>query len=256
MKRAILSSDNNPDYLSLIPITCFSWARLGYAPMVHLVGVAADMQRVLEKYSTAATFYPVIPIEGMRNSTTAQVLRLLPEETWNPDDIMITGDADMLICKDIFGTEGELVSYGYDLTGRSELPICYVKATVAKWREFMKVTGGMTMQEFLGNELWNRAKSDQWESYWSVDQQLLTQRAREYGMDKITFVDRGFSGPISANRWDRYSWHIKPADIIDVHVIRSPLANWDKITGMCTQLWPEDNWAWLADFKEEFEKVI
>lgn len=262
MKYAVISSDANTDYLFYLPLTCFSWARLGYTPVVWLAGDDDfELPEAIKKNSFGAEFkYFCGPATTVKESTCAQVIRLFPDPTWNDDDIMITGDADMLVCKDIFTQdvrEGQIISYGYDLTGRSELPICYVKAMVGKWREMMKIKPGTTVQEFIG-EFWDDAKSPDWNRYWSVDQKLLTARAKAYGYDKIIFVDRGFAGPIAANRWDRYCWDKVPDDIIDVHMLRSPLheERWPLVKDMVKRLWPDDNWEWLEDYKKEFENIL
>jgi hypothetical protein len=243
MKYAILSTDNNPDYYSLLPLTCHSWMEIGYKPIVLHVG---EMPESVEM-NTKGLFYKIPSVKGVKDSTVAQIARLFAPNfvQFEDYDVLITGDADMLVMKDIFTHHGEIVSYGYDLTGRSELPICYLKATVAKWKELMQSNG------YLGlPDLPEKAYSQTWEDYWSVDQQLLTQRAKEYGFDKITFVDRGFAGPIAANRWDRYCWDKKPDDIIDVHMVRGP-SRWTELTEMAKTLWPDRNWDWMADFKKE-----
>lgn len=242
MKYSILSCDNNPDYYSLLPLTCHSWARLGYTPVVLYVGSLPEGVKAACKQ---AEFYYVAPVAGVKDSTVAQISRLFASAfMWCTDnDILITGDADMLVMKDIFTHDG-LISYGFDLTGKSDLPICYIKTTVAKWRELMKPSDNFK------DDIPRKAYSQVWEDYWDTDQKLLTQRAREYGFDKITFVDRGLAGPISANRWDRYCWDKKPDDIIDVHMLRGP-ANWERLIDMAKTLWPDDNWEWMRDFKKE-----
>lgn len=260
MKYAMLSSDSTLDYLALLPITCFSWSRLGYSPEVILVNVPYAYHKIIQKYSPKNTrFLPFGTFPGIKDSTAAQVLRLLHPTGYAPDDIVITGDADMLVMKDIFNDNGEICSYGFDLTGRSEIPICYVKATAMKWRELMQVKPGQSrLKEFLGEFEW-RAKSEKWEEYWSVDQQLLTSRAFAYGLDKITFIDRGHGAHgLPIGRWDRYKWDSVPDDIIDVHMPRSPLSNWGQVVQMCNRLWPtpgSHEWDWLYAYYNELVGV-
>lgn len=239
MKYAILSTDNNPDYYSLLPLVCYSWRKIGYEPIIIGYGNPMNLD-----YGGRSMSYTGQPVEGVKNSTLAQLSRLFASSLYpyfKPDDILITGDADMLIAKDIFthdASQGHIISYGYDLTGRSEIPICYVKATAAKWRELM---GEFTIPE--------KAYSERWEDYWSVDQQLLTQRAHQYGMDKITFIDRGNQNKhgLPTGRWDRHDWAHIPADIIDVHMKRN---DWNAQIEVFNRLWPGEDYSFITKFKE------
>ena len=240
MKYVILSTDNNPDYYSLLPLVCHSWKKIGYTPVVIAVSLPDHVYDILH-LQCGGFFIPTKPIEGIKSSTVAQLLRLFAHKHFQPEDILLTADADMVIARDIFThdvSQGQIVSYGYDLTGRSELPICYVKATAAKWRELM---GEFTIPE--------KAYSERWEDYWSVDQQLLTQRAREYGMDKITFIDRGNQNKhgLPTSRWDRFDWAHIPDSIIDVHMKRN---DWDAQVQVAEKLWPGEDHSFITKFRE------
>lgn len=242
MKYAILSTDNNPEYYSLLPLVCYSWQKVGYLPAIIFVNVPEQTRNVI--LDAADALRTVLgPHEGVKDSTIAQVQRLFEWMKCQPDDILVTGDADMVIAKDIFTHEGDIVSYGYNLTGRSEIPICYVKATAAKWKELM---GEFTIPP--------KAYSDKWEDYWSVDQQLLTQRAHEYGMNRITFVDRGNQNKhgLPTGRWDRFDWAHIPDDIIDVHMKRN---DWDAQIQVFQRLWPGEDYSFILKFRDELAAI-
>lgn len=236
MKYAILSTDNNPDYYSLLPLVCYSWRKIGYEPIIIYVNVPNFYERIHRH--CGGFYYNLDSDGGVKDSTLAQLYRLfMAWKGFQDDDILLTADADMVIAKDIFTHEGDIVSYGYDLTGRSEIPICYVKATAAKWRELM---GEFTIPP--------KAYSDKWEDYWSVDQQLLTQRAHEYGMGRITFIDRLHNHPrgLPTGRWDRACWEIIPDDIVDVHMKRN---SFEAQLEVFKRLWPNDDYSFLIEFK-------
>lgn len=243
-KYAILSTDNNPDYYSLLPLVCHSWRKIGYEPVILSVGLPDDVYDTLGHCKCWVA--PQQRVEGVKDSTLAQFYRLFAFNNLKPDDIYITADADMVIARDIFThdvSQGQIVSYGYDLTGRSELPICYVKAAAAKWRELM---GEFHIPE--------KAYSERWEDYWSVDQQLLTQRAREYGMERITFVDRLHNHPrgLPTGRWDRACWDVIPNEVIDVHMKRN---DFDAQLQVFKHLWPNDNYSFLIDFNNAIRSI-
>lgn len=242
-KYCVLSTDNNPSYYELLPLVCYSWKKTGYTPVVYYIG---DIPSAVIKFSNCM-FYRLKAAENVKDSTLAQLSRLFAHETAGPNNILITADADMVIARDIFThdvSQGQIVSYGFDLTGRSEIPICYVKATAAKWRELM---GEFTIPD--------KSYSDKWEDYWSVDQQLLTQRAGEYGMDRITFIDRGNQNKhgLPTGRWDRHDWSHIPDDIIDVHMKRN---DWDAQTQVFERLWPGEDHSFITKFKEALDGVV
>lgn len=237
-KYCVLSTDNNPDYYRLLPLACHSWRKIGYEPVIIFVNVPDEIMHTILDACPAAYRTVLGPHEGTKDSTIAQVQRLFEWMKMAPDDIMITSDADMVIAKDIFNCNDGFTNYGFDLTGRSELPICYNIATAAKWRELM---GEFHIPE--------KAYSERWEDYWSVDQQLLTQRAREYGMEKITFVDRGNNGyrGLPTGRWDRFAFEQVPAEIIDVHMPRN---SWEAQIQVAERLWPGEDHSFITKFRE------
>lgn len=238
MKYAILSTDNNPDYYSLLPLVCYSWLKIGYIPVIIFVNVPIEVRNKILDACPFTLRTTLSSHKGVKDSTIAQVQRLFEWMKCWPEDMLITADADMVIAKDIFTHEGDIVSYGYDLTGRSELPICYVKATAAKWKELM---GEFTIP--------SNAYSEDWNLYWSVDQQLLTQRAHEYGINRITFVDRGNQNKhgLPTGRWDRHDWAHIPDDIIDVHMKRN---SWEAQIEVFQRLWPGEDYSFILKFRE------
>lgn len=256
-KYCVLSTDNNPDYFSLLPLVCYSWNKIGYQPVVIAAGEIKSIETIFRfVVDQEGCLLTLNSVSGVRDSTLAQLSRLfsydlrfkiLPNAFYNNDDILITADADMVIASDIFThdvSQGQIISYGYDLTGRSELPICYVKATAAKWRELM---GEFTIQQ--------KAYSDKWEDYWSVDQQLLTQRAHEYGMSRITFIDRGNQNKhgLPTGRWDRHDWAHIPDNIIDVHMKRN---DWQAQIDVFQRLWPGEDYSFILKFKEALNEQV
>lgn len=263
-KYVILSTDDNVDYYSLLPITCYSWKKLGYIPIVVMVFDTAKKNRYIQfpnVYLKEEIIQPITSIKGVKDSTAAQISRLFAATLpyINDEDIIVTGDADMVIgdfdfCD--FTDEGKIVSYGFDLTGHSELPICYVMAKKKQWIELMQIkesNGDLNTE--IERQLPEKAYSDKWEDYWSVDQQLLTQRAKEYGFENILFVNRGTdqnNHGLPYGRWDRHKWENIPAEIVDVHMVRN---NLDAQVKVFETLWPEDNITWLKEFHEQLKQL-
>lgn len=238
-KKVILSTDNNIEYLALLPLVTYSWVKLGYSPVILTVNVSAVNLTALKAYCINSEFIEIQPIDGVKDSTVAQLARLF--QGYDSDDILISSDADMIIAKDIFApviSGDQIISYGFDLTGKSELPICYIQSTARKWKQF--IGEWVTPQS---------AFSQDWNFYWSVDQQLLTQRAHSYGMDKITFIDRGNQNKhgLPTGRWDRHDWAHIPDTIIDVHMKRG---EWDAQYQVAERLWPGEDHSFITKFRE------
>jgi hypothetical protein len=245
MKYVALSTSNNPDYYNLLPLVCYSWQKIGYDPIIIHVNVPDDVIKVLQQFcpGTAWPGQPNELSEKIKDSTVAQVSRLFVHRLMNDEDTLIIGDADMVQAKDIFTHEG-VVSYGYDLTGRSEIPMCYVKAPVSEWK---KIIGSTTILDLP------KAQAEKWEDYWNTDQELLTRRMKEYGFDKVTFIDRGNNGPggLPTGRWDRHGW-VKPAEIIDVHMKRN---DWDAQFEVFKTLWPGEDYSFIEKYKETINAI-
>lgn len=246
MKYAALSTDNNPDYYNLLPLVCYSWQKIGYTPVIIHVNLPDNVLQVLQQYCHGAKWIGQnneMP-DRVKDSTVAQVARLFVHRLLQDDDILIIGDADMVIAKDIFQHDG-VVSYGYDLTGRSEIPMCYVKAPVREWRQ---IIGNTVIQDLP------KAQADRWEDYWNTDQELLTRKMKEYGFEWVTFVDRFHQHPrgLPTGRWDRACWDAIPSEIIDVHMRRNAL---DSQIQVFKHLWQNDDYSILLNFDNAIRSI-
>lgn len=248
-KYVVLSTDNNPDYYSLLPLVCHSWRKIGYTPFILFVNVPYQTVDIIMRACPEAKHQNYCGAEGVKDSTVAQILRLWSWGLFQEDDIMLTSDADMVIAKGIFACNDGFTSYGFDLTGRSEIPICYNIAKVSVWKQVIY------KDNELGFDFPAKAYSEKWEDYWSVDQQLLTQRAGEYGMEKITFVDRGNQNKhgLPTGRWDRHDWAHIPDDIIDVHMKRG---DWNAQIQVFERLWPGEDHSFITKFKEALDGAV
>lgn len=262
---AILSCDTNPAYLSCIPIVCKSWELQGFDVYVSLVSnkpleEARKEAAVIVKYlgSVLGGFEKNIEYNPVNPALFTQCIRLYETVNFLLDDrYLILGDADMFIASSFLYRDFDKVnSFGHDLTGFGEVPMCYVGMYASKWREVMGTDG---MEKDLANH--TLYKSSDWYECWGSDQQILTAKLKAYGFDKVNFINRGHDNRNSGlplGRLDRYNWVYPTSEIHDVHMMRNPLSdeNFPKITEMCQRIYPTEDWSWLHDYRKEFNEAL
>jgi hypothetical protein len=264
---AIISSDGNPNYLSLLPIVCKSWELQGFDTLP--IVLITDYQQVdrtrdfLERWMACKPqiWYPRMDVQSRLNpSLYVQCIRLYAGGKQKDDRYCIVSDADMFIASPFLYRDFDKVNcFGHDLTGFNEIPICYVGMNSQKWSEVMGEDYDQILHDLKD---YGKPDSDVWHEAWGCDQQILTEKLKNYGFDKINFISRGTdpnNQGLPLGRWDRYGGFKKPAvQVNDVHLMRDPLSdeNFPKIMGMCKALYPAENWDWLIDYRNDFLNFI
>ncbi len=124
-KYVVISTDCNKEYSNLIPLTCYSWEKIGYTPIVIEVArnTASDFElptRNMQDFLERSAIVTIEGIDGIKDGSVAQISRLFIScisPFIGENDIIVTSDSDMVIAKDIFTEDGDIISYGHDLTG-------------------------------------------------------------------------------------------------------------------------------------------
>lgn len=267
---AVLSCDENPDYLFCLPIVARSWHLQGFKTKIILKlqsDIAYNIYIAIFKriYRSDTKIYNALideesqKIDSPNKSIYVQCCRMFSMGSISmAEDYCIISDADMFIASDFLCRDfNEINSFGHDLTGYQEIPICYVGMTSEKW---MKVIEDHNMQNAL--DKYTKYKSNVWHEAWGADQQILTAKLKEYGYDKINFINRGTDPNnlhLPQGRWDRYGGFKRPVgQIHDVHLPRQPYSdeNFPKIVAMCKDIYPNENWDWLYEYRNEFLKTM
>lgn len=197
-KYIIISSNKNPDYEFYVPIVKWAWKQFGWDVIC------------LRPFT----------LNGYRDETITQVMRLYASDYLKGDALLMTSDADMIPLSDYWQPAlTDITCYGHDLTGYVHQPMCYVAMLSSKWSEVMNLTGNMynDMRRDLAE---TKAKSDSWSEWWQVDQDLLTDRLSRVNVAK---VDRGIEpgSHLPYGRVDRagMKWVQDP---IDFHAPKEP----------------------------------
>lgn len=275
-KYIVLSVNDNVDYLYFTPLTCWAWRKFGWEPIVMFQGDPVAQYKLVQRLGDV-TVYGVKPIEGYRFDTITQISRLYGSMVLRPTDYAMTGDIDMLPLsnywkvpeynQDLDSLEYltiEPTVWGHDLTGFGHFPICYIGMTANKWDKVMR----LNMPNSDYNKLIKRdldtlpqAKDTDFYKYWFSDQDLITARLKEYGTDKIYFINRGQGKHgYARGRVDRGNggWVLDQPELIDAHLQQQTHHDPNKINRLLELLhhvWPSENFDWFVSYTEEFKRL-
>lgn len=264
--RVILSTNDNNDYLFFTPITAWVWRKFGFSSILFMPYKQYNEGLLNLVLSTGMscidqTVFVDVP-EGYREDTITQCSRMYAGcLDLHPEEYIMTGDIDMLCLSDYLkpDDESKIHLHGHDLTGYGQYPMCYVGAKVKHWREIMNIKAG-NWNEYLQRDLseFPKAKSDKWEEYWQVDQDILTDRLKRYGADKCESVHRGHSilTGLPVGRVDRHSWAktLGESVKIDAHLLRPGYTdeNFYKILSLLAETFPKENLQWIMDYRTKY----
>jgi len=212
-KTVILSSNSNPDYLSYLPYTQAAWNKLGWDTLTFYLGpdqLESTEQNRIVPISAAGTY---------RNETCVQVIRLMAGH-FIEDGMIMIGDVDMIPLANYWNpTTDHITVWGFDLTGYSQYPMCYIAMTAERWRQIIPET---SLLDLLNK--YPKAKSEDFYEWWGVDQDIITERINELKRpDELVLIHRGFTNNLAKGRIDRYDWEGTIANgdrKIDAHCLR------------------------------------
>lgn len=260
MKKYIsLSVNQNVDYLYFIPLTVWTWRKIGFEPILFYRGERNELTDLV--FNGVENIRILGPIEGIRDATIAQISRLYAGCLGIEDnDYIMLGDADMLALSNAWNPDlSKLTIYNHDLTGFSEVPMCYVGAPKRIWKDVMKLEG-IDYNEAIKRDIArsSTAKSEDFYKWWGVDQQTLTAHLWEYGKDKITFINRGQgSHGFARGRVDRGGggWVLNQPELIDAHLMQQThhkQEKIDKLMELLRHVWPQEDFTWFENYTKEF----
>lgn len=259
-KTVLLSIDNNPSYLYLLPIVCKSWQLQGWECFISFNNVAAMgfLHDLMTDLGIKTSIKVIVkPSDTPNKALYTQCHRLYMAQGQPNDTYFIMSDADMFIASDFLNQDYDKVNaFGHDLTGYGQIPMCYVGMTGKKWKELMRPFD-------VKADLKKFAKKDAEDFYvaWGCDQDILTGRLRTViGYQNINFVKRGQdpnNAGLPMGRWDRYNW-VKPTGVIhDCHL--SPEGYTDggteRLIDMCQTIYPDADWSWISEYRTKFREI-
>lgn len=276
---AIISTTYDDTYLFYLPITTWCWNKLGVDVICFVPDGYSTFKtnRELDKFSTAyyaaKKIAPSFRYEGFicpkhKEATYAQCSRLygacldLPE-----DEILISGDIDMLLFNlpPIHDTMFTVV--GRDLTPEGQVPMCYLGGPAKEWREIFDI-GGKGYQQCLDELLGSIECDNMRGNYWAKDQEQASFRLNEINKlgapnpRNIKYVLRARPGTqFATNRIDRddaYFIDRLTPEIIDYHCHRPGYTdeNFEKILTVIKYFYPHDDLTWMRNYQEAYKKLL
>lgn len=259
-KYIVLSVNDNPDYLYFVPLTFWAWRKIGWVPIMMYNGPhdyrGYEYEELMFKLTRKTV--DVNDINGYRSDTITQISRLYAACV--SDGYLMTGDIDMIPLSDYWKpANGNPTVWGYDLTGYSHYPICYIGMDAHKWKEVMKLDStdynGLIKRDL---DTMPQAKEPDFYKYWFTDQELITQRLKPY---KPTIINRGqYSNGYARGRVDRGSWTLDHKEYIDAHLhhqIHHKGNEWkfEQTLEMLHKVWPNEDFTWYIEYHNEFKRL-
>ncbi len=268
---AILSTTYDNQYLFFLPITTWAWNKLGIDVVCFIPDDCGDVvrqrrRRVMRNYfqSQGNNRFAVYNCPKDKEATYAQCSRLygaaLP--LFQDDEVLITGDIDMAVFnRGYFNqfNDGYVHVAGADLVPENQYPICFIGMPAKIWREVMNIPLGVSAQEKL-DDLLGAIECEHFRgNLWSKDQETIFNALKK--SDELVFEHlRAAPGTqFATRRADRDGWpEAIPPGIIDAHMKRPGYTedNFKSILDLFQTMYPDDNFDWMIDYRNEYVKLL
>lgn len=270
--KAILSTTYDDKYLFYLPITTWSWNKLGIDVVCFIPDDKSKGRIIQRKRKCVRNYFQRQGCNFLVNydssidkeATYAQCSRLyaggLP--LFQDHETLITGDVDMAV----FNTEyfdrlndGNIHVVGTDLVPNNQYPMCYIAMAAQYWRSVMWIDFGQSAQEKLDDLLGPLECEHFAGNYWAKDQETAYNMIKESGLPINRHLRASPGTQFATQRADRDGWpEIFPDDIIDAHLPRPGYTpeNFAKILNLFQAMYPEDDFTWMIDYHKEYIKYI
>ncbi len=264
MAKVILSSTYDDDYLFYVPITAWVWKYFGFDAVVFVPKGGTPLFKLVLDYTLSTTnFVYFEPSNVYSPARLAQCSRLFAGcmDFIAEDEYCLLGDIDMIPLSDYFCRDFDKINYfGHDLTGFEHIPMCYVGMTKQAWKSVMGLSqaNAVSAQPLLRATFIDHMlrAMEQYTDNWGLDQDILTDRMRGYGLENCNAIPRGLHGPSHAiGRVDRsYGFDVWMENPIDAHLPRPGFeeSSFADISALLGRVFPSSDFRWLAEYREKY----
>jgi hypothetical protein len=192
-----------------------------------------------------------------KQATYAQCSRLYGAALeLDEQEILVTSDVDMLVFQYPTWDNNKFSIYGSDLVPPNQYPICYIIASVRKWREAFNING-RSLQKCLDDLVGVIECQDFRGCQWSLDQDHAFKHLQN--QDKVLYKRAYPNTQFATKREDRDSWgNVNRFDLFDAHLPRPGYTedNFNKILSLLQEKYPNDSFEWLIKYREDYVKLL
>lgn len=269
--KAIISSTFDDNYFFFLPITTWSWNKLGidvicFMPRFEQIDDPRFNLIVDMKWWHVGLNLQLIGFDAPKdkNATYAQCSRLYGAalDLFEEDEVLITGDVDMAVFnKEYFEqfNDGKIHVVGADLVPDFQYPICYIAMSAIAWRAVMWIKNAEDYQEKLDQLLGHLDCEHFRGNYWAKDQETIYNYLFASNLEINKHFRAKPGTQFATHRADRDGWpELIPTDIIDAHLPRPGYIpeNFAKILNLFQTMYPDDDFQWMIDYRDEYIKLL
>lgn len=264
--KAVISSTYDNQYIFFLPITVWAWHKLNvdticFLPYLETIEENKKIDLINDTFIKIGIKpqYVGFTAPEHKKATYAQCSRLyaacldLPE-----DEVLISGDIDMLTFKTPETYKDGFTVWGSDLAPTGQFPMCYLSATVTEWRKAFNLNG-ITCQQALDRLLADDECQDYRACRWSVDQEQAFLNISKGNIYKIT-RSNGLN-QFAQHRVDRTdtNWRAYVNEkLIDAHLWRPSYEEieFNNLLELLKTKFPEENFEWMVEYKNSYVDLI
>lgn len=293
--KSVISSTYDNIYFYLLPITVWAWNKIGVDAICFMPDKPSryNYNKYLEWAERSMLIHNTILKQGLKcefkyfisdddkQATYAQCSRLfaacLPE--LNEDEVLISGDVDMAVFGEYLKLKnGDFDIFGNDLCPGKQFPICFISASVKKWRKAFDLELGFnistsainnsltelkikTYQQCLDELLGNITAEHFRGNYWGKDQETAYNEISSSPVSKYYHSRARQGTQFADNRVDRddINWRsYVNENLVDAHLWRNGYEeqNHKNIIELLTTMYPNDSFEWLETYRNEYLKLL
>jgi hypothetical protein len=275
-KYAIISTDNNPSYLFLTPITSLCWKKVGYNPIVlHIENdEEKELSCLVKEYESIFDYRikKIKKVEGYRSCNIAQISRLFAsvDPAFSEDDYLLTSDMDMLPFSSSWFSQQDWTKnihiFDAEELAYQRHKVCYIGMNKKKWGELFNLKEkciNKQLSEFLNSSL---SKNSDWDTGWNLDELYLYEHLVKNGdyLHNSQMIERGQNqyglrnGRIDRGLWKNTLMQYISSQAIDIHLPRDSYTEqiWTDLKMLLTLVATDKEITLLEEYRKRFIDIM
>lgn len=263
---AVLSATGHDFYAYPLPITVWSWHKLGIKCIVFIPKGDNQKIELAKKYcGTKAAFFE-FDCEEKRIPTYSQVIRLFGAAIpiLDINEQLITGDSDLCVfdgLPKLLNDMEHMEVIGADLTPTDQFPMCFIKMPVYQWKNILGIN--KTYQDHVSELIDPIEGLNIRGEQWCYDQWYIRKKIADSGMEfEVNFIKRARPNTqFAGHRVDRddINWRAYVnEELVDAHLWRPGYTdeNFANILELLTMKYPQEDFTWLIDYTNAYKQLL